>query len=274
VLEAAAAFAKALLYGALLSAAGASLATASLRASAAIALYASRVVRTGALAVMALTIVAATLLFVRLGAAFDRPTLAAVFSSGSGAALALQLAGAALLLTPTVDDVSGALWRIPAALIMTASVVFNGHAAALSPLAGLVAMAHVAAAAWWVGALWLLRRACVTADDAEIVRLVMSFSSVAVRVIAGLIAAGVALIVVLLDWDRPLVRSGYVLALVMKLIFVALVLGVAAYNKSRLSARLPGEIDALRRNITVELGLIACVLLATAVLTTYFSPET
>jgi putative copper export protein len=248
------------------------LAAASLRLSAALGAYAARVMRVAAAALIALNLALIALLFVRLGGAFDEPTLAAVFSSGPGAALALQIAGAALLLAPTVEDSSSVHWRIPAALIMTASAVFNGHAAANSPFAGLLAMAHVTAAAWWVGSLWLLRRACLDADSESVASLVHGFSSVAVRVVAGLIAAGVALIAALLDWDT-LALTDYVLTLLVKLALVVFVLSVAAYNKFRLTSRLPHETDALRRNITGELGLIAGIVLVTAVLTTYFAPE-
>ena len=71
---------------------------------------------------------------------------------------------------------------------MMAAVVFNGHAAAMSPTTGLVAMIHVTAAAWWVASLSMLYRACVDADSDDLVRLVLRFSSLAVFVVAGLIA--------------------------------------------------------------------------------------
>jgi putative copper export protein len=51
------------------------------------------------------------------------------------------------------------------------------------------------------------------------------------------------------------------------------VLGLAIYNKLQLTPRLPREAAALRRSITNEFAAIACVLLVTAVLTTYFAPE-
>lgn len=273
MLEIAAALVKALLYGALLSAAGTPLAVVLLRPSAALAGYATRVMRVAATAAIALSVLAAALLFVRLGGAFDQPTLTAVFSSGPGAALALQMAGAALLLTPVDDDLSGHLWRITGVLTMMSSVVFNGHAAAMSPAAGLVAMIHVTAAAWWAGSLWLLHRACVDADRDALLRLVLKFSSLAVFVVAGLVAAGVVLIVALIDFSTSPWLTDYVLTLALKLAFVVLVLALAAYNKFQLTPRLPQATEQLRRSVTIELGAIACVLTTTAVLTTYFSPE-
>lgn len=273
MLDAVAALAKGLLYGALLTAAGAPLAAASLRQSAALSEYAMRVMRIAAVVAIALNLLIAALLFVRLGGAFDQPTLDAVFSSGPGAALLLQLTGAALLLTPTDDDASGHAWRITAALCMTASVAFNGHAAAMSFPTGLLAMAHVTAASWWVGSLWLLRRACNNSGGDELVRLVTRFSSLAIRIVAGLIVAGVTLIIALVDFDVSPLLTDYVRTLVLKLACVAAVLALATYNRLQLTPRLPSGAEALHRSITAEFAAIACVLLTTAVLTTYFAPE-
>jgi putative copper export protein len=273
VLEVWAALVKASLYGALLSAAGVPLAVWSLLPASPLADYAMRVMRVAAVAVIALSLAAAALLFIRLGGAFDQPTFSAVFSSGPGAALALQIAGAALLLAPADEDLSGHLWRMTGALTMTASVVFNGHAAALTPTAGLVAMIHVTAASWWVGSLWVLRRTCVEADRDAMVRVVLKFSWLAVFIVAGLILAGVVLIIALIDFSSSPWLTDYVLTLALKLAFVAVVLMLAAYNKFQLTPRLPREAARLRRSIHVELMVIACVLVTTAVLTTYFAPE-
>jgi copper transport protein len=273
MLDAVAALAKSLMYGALLSASGVPLAAAFLRPSEALRDYALRVMRIAAVAAIMLNLLIAALLFVRLGGGFDQPTFNAVFSSGSGAALLLQLTGAALLLTPAEDGVSGHAWRIAAALAMTASVAFNGHAAAIGLPAGLLTMAHVTAASWWVGSLWLLRRACVSEIADDLVRLVIRFSSLAVRVVGGLIVAGVALIVALVNFNLSFWLTDYVQTLALKLAFAALVLGLAIYNKRKLTPRLPREAATLRRSITAEFAAIACVLLVTAVLTTYFAPE-
>jgi putative copper export protein len=273
MLDAVAALAKGLMYGALLSASGVPLAAAFLRPSESLRDYALRVMRIAVVAALALNLLIAALLFVRLGGGFDQPTFNAVFSSGSGAALLLQLTGAALLLTPAEDGISGHAWRIAAALAMTASVAFNGHAAAIGLPAGLLTMAHVTAASWWVGSLWLLHRACISEVGDDLVRLVTRFSSLAVRVVGGLIAAGVALIVALVNFDLSFWLTDYVRTLALKLAFAALVLGLAIYNKLKLTPRLPREAAVLRRSITAEFAAIACVLLVTAVLTTYFAPE-
>jgi putative copper export protein len=274
VLDQLAAVAEALLYGALLSAAGVPLAAAWLRAPAVIGGYATRITRRAALLVILASIALTALLFARLGGAFDDATLGAIFDSGAGAALALQVSGAALLFTP-VDDESADAWRGSASVAMVGSFAFNSHAAAVGVTTGLLAAAHAAAAAWWIGSLWLLRRVCFTAEIDDLVRLVDRFSALAVRVVAGLIVVGIALILILIDFQASPWLTDYVLVLSLKLVLVALVLALAIYNRLRLVRRLrydSGAAMQLRRTITAELLVIGAVLLVTALLTTFFSP--
>lgn len=274
MLDQLAALAEAVLYGALLSAAGVPLAAAWLRAPAVIGRYATGITRRAAGLVILASAAITVLLFARLEGALDDPTLGALFNSGAGAALALQLSGAALMFAP-VDDESGDSWRSSASLAMTASFAFNGHAAAVGVTTGLLATVHAVAAAWWIGSLWLLRRACVTADIDDVVRLVDRFSALAVRVVAGLIVAGVVLIGILIDFERSPWLTDYVLVLGSKLALVGLVLALAIYNRFRIARRLRDDAAAavqLRKTITAELLVIGAVLGVTAVLTTFFSP--
>jgi putative copper export protein len=276
VLDAFAAVVKALLYGALLSAAGTPLAAISLRSPALVGDRASRLMRRAALLTIALSVISSIVLFARLGGEFDTPTLGAVFSSGPGAALALQIAGAALLLTPVSEDTAGALWLSSGALVITASLAFNGHAAASSAGAGIVATIHATAIAWWIGSLWLLRHVCTSAPAEDIAAIVQRFSKHALLIIAALVVTGGGLIWTLVDFSKSPMMQSYEWMLVLKLAFVALALLIATYNKFRLTPWLGTHSSAatsLRLTIAVELGVIACVLIITAVLTTYFSPE-
>ena len=276
MLDALAALIKALLYGALLSAAGTPLAAVSLRSPALVGQRASWIMHRAALLTIALSIVSSIVLFVRLGGEFDPPTLGAVFSSGPGAALALQIAGAALLLTPVSEDTSGALWLSSGAVVITASLAFNGHAAAASAAAGIVAMIHATAIAWWIGSLWLLRYVCETAAAEEIAAIVKRFSAHAVLIVAALVVSGSGLIWTLVDFSKSPLLQSYEWMLILKLAFVAMLLLLAVYNKFRLTPWLHSHesaVRSLRLTITTELGVIACVLIVTAILTTYFAPE-
>ena len=181
MLDGFAAFAKALIYAALLTAAGVQLSIASLRPSADAETFAIRIRQRASLLLVLLSLASTLLLFVRLGGEFDEPTLGAVFASGPGAALALQLSGAMMLLLPFGDDESTRSWRLSGALVMTASAAFNGHSAAMGPTAGFVAMVHVTAAAWWVGSLWQLHYACGCLPAQDIAARVVRFSTMAIR---------------------------------------------------------------------------------------------
>lgn len=189
-----------------------------------------------------------------------------------------QLVGSALLLAfGAARDFSRAL-SIVGALTLIGSFGINGHSASTSPWAGAVATAHVATGAWWLGALLLLRPACRTCSPDELQKLVRRFSVQAMIVVGGLVLAGVALILTLVDFNHSGWSSPYAQVLVVKLAFAASVLGLAAYNRFRLTPDLCAEdgraIVSLRRSIAAEIFLIIGVLAATAALTTYTSPHT
>jgi putative copper export protein len=277
VLDVAAALLKAALYAFALTAAGAALAAASLRPWPALEQYGLKLMRSGAVATLLLSVLTALLLIARLGGAFDAPTLSAVFDSGSGAALALQIAGAVLLLMAVGDDAFTRGWRAANALIIVLSFAFSGHAAAMSASASLVVFLHIAAAAWWVGSLWTLRRACESNDVRAITELVARFSRIGVYIVGALVVAGVVLIFTLVDFERSPWFTEYVLLLIVKVSLAALALGVAIHNKLRLTPPLlryePAAAGALRRTINAELAVIGAVAIATAILTTYASPH-
>ena len=96
--------------------------------------------------------------------------------------------------------------------------------------------------------------------------------------VGNLVAAGILLVFTLVDFSRPDWLSPYAQLLALKVALAAGVLGLAAYNKFRLTPRLSAGDDAatgaLRRSIELELFVIVCVLAATAILTTYTSPHT
>lgn len=275
MLDLLAAILKALLYAALLSCVGAVFASATLR-TAGLREIAVRISRRGAMAVFAANIAGVIVLLLRLGGSFDSDTLSTVLSSSTGAALFMQITGAILLLT-WQDDPTAHGARLAFAALMLLSFGFSGHASAVGPFEGLFAAVHVVAAAWWVGSLWLLRFACRHFDLAATSGVVNTFSALAVRIIAALAITGLLLIYVLADLSALPSLTPYEQNLVRKLVLVVGVLGLAAYNKYRLTPRLVnGDIDAqttLRRSIDVELALIAAILIATAITTTYTSPH-
>jgi putative copper resistance protein D len=277
MLDALAAIAQALLYGGVLFGAGGVLASATLRPNVDVAETLRRTVRRGAWLTIAATLFGLALLVLRLGDSLDATILQAVLMSNVGGAAALRLSGATLLLvTPSVEeDEFGRGMHLTAAVLVLAGFSFSGHAAADGIVSGLIAALHVGVAGWWMSSLVALRSASVGATP-DALALVARFSALAVFAITLLIVAGGVLIAVLIDFS-PFVFTPYARNLSIKLLVVALVLGLAAYNRFALTARvLAGDSKALRtlqRAIEIEMWLIAAVLLATAIMTTYTSPH-
>lgn len=277
MLEAFAALAQALLYAGVLFASGGVLAAATLRTSDMASRVLWRIVRVGAVLTLLATILGVVLLIVRLGADIDASILSAVLMSNVGAAAALRLSGSILLLvTPgSQDDSFGRSMHVTAAALVIASFAYSGHAASEGIGSGIVAALHVAVAAWWAGSLVALRFACAQSAD-EAVPLVRRFSSIAVAMIAALVVAGGVMIAVLVDFTAN-EFTPYARNLAIKIGIALCVLAIAAYNKFRLTDRVLGREPAatgkLRRAIEIELALLAAVLIATAILTTYSSPH-
>jgi putative copper export protein len=274
MLEACAAIFRALLYGGVLSCAGVVFAERSLSRPE-LSHFAARIARRSGWLAIAATLAGALILVLRLGGQFDATTLSAVLNSGFGAATAMQLAGAGMLLA-SLEDPTARTMRLASALLMTLSFALSGHAPAVDLANGLLVFVHTSAAAWWVGSLWLLRYACNQLDFAIISVAVGRFSALAVILVGALVFAGLMLIRTLLNFDQLPELSAYEQTLAIKIGIVAAVLGVAAYNKFRLTPRLAARdataVTSLRSTITVELVLIGAVIAATAILTTYTAP--
>jgi putative copper export protein len=276
MLEALTALLKLVLYAGVLSGSGAVLAEATLRPSAEDTRYLTKVARWASAVVLVACPLITLILIMRLGGELDEPTLTAVFHSGSGAALFLQLTGAVLLLTSGSDDGS-ILLRLSYAILPLLGFAFSGHAAAVGPTEGIVAVLHVSAAAWWVGSLHLLRERCAHAQFAHVVALVARFSSMAFILAGALVILGLALIMILVDFsaDPWLTPYGWILGA--KVCVVGAVLAVAGYNRRRLTPRLnAGDTSAaaaLHSTVNIEMALIATVLAITSILTTYASPH-
>jgi copper resistance protein D len=274
MLDALAAILKTLLYAGVLSCAGVVFA-ARLLVAPELERAMTQVIRRGALLAIVAVFASTILLVVRLGGALDPVTLSAIFVSGLGAATAMLLIGSGLLLVLLKYPSSSA--HVAAATLLTFSFALSGHAPTIGFIAGLVIAIHVSAAAWWIGSLWLLRHACGESDFNIVAHAVHRFSAVALRLVGVLVIAGVVLLYALLTVDQLRPFSAYAQVVVMKLAIVASVLGVATYNKFRLTPRLAagdsGAVSILRKSIHIELVLIAAVLATTAILTTYTSPE-
>ena len=276
MLEALTVLLKVALYAGLLSASGAAFAQVTLRLLPDEAAHLTHVMRRGAVLILCACPLIQLVLIQQLSGEFDRATLTAVFASSSGAALFLQMTGAALLLMSSTDD-EAVLVRLSYALLPMLGFAFSGHAAGIGPVEGSVAVVHVSLAAWWVGSLYSLRRGCAHSQLDRLVVVISRFSSVAFISTGALVIAGLVLVMILVDFNNDPWLSPYGQILGAKLCIVGVVLGLASYNRRRLTPRLlAGDgtaLKTLQRTINVELALIAAVLAVTAILTTYTSPH-
>jgi uncharacterized membrane protein len=164
--------------------------------------------------------------------------------------------------------------------------VLAGHAAApstLRPVNLLAQWLHLLAAGVWAGGLvWLLagllnrpRQApqsdTTTADGAvDRVQAVIRFSRLALPVVGVLAVTGLNRALDLAGGWSGLTETGFGRVLDLKLLLFAGLLVLAARNRYRLLPTLAGpagRLGALRRSVTAEVGLVAAVLLAAALLT-------
>jgi copper transport protein len=164
--------------------------------------------------------------------------------------------------------------------------VLAGHAAAPSSLRPLNLAAQwlhlVAVGAWAGGLVWLLAGLLGRDHPAPAtgnpnggapvgrVQAVVRFSRLALPVVAVIAVTGLVRALDLAGGWRGLLDTGFGRVLDLKLLVFAAVLALAARNRYRLVPALvtrAGSLGALRRSVAGEVALVACVLLAAAVLT-------
>jgi copper transport protein len=252
-----------------------------------------------------------TVILAALGAAWFIYLTASEAGGGSAAlraSLGILGPGSAVTVLALVAGVALSLLGQPvaAALCGMAAVVglgLSGHIAGTPPawLSRPVHALHAAAAALWLGSLVVLlrRRRAARGVGAAAVDTVASataagsaagsdpagggrktlarFSRFAPWTIGALLAAGTTMVLIQSGSVQALIASRYGLYLAIKLGLVVLLLGLAAYNRWRLTRpALAGDTRAeagLRRSIGAELGLFALILAATALLGTTVPPR-
>jgi copper transport protein len=212
-----------------------------------------------------------------LGGGFDSLTDTAFLEDSLrgplGAACAVSLLGFVLLL---VSARRFPEWAWIGAAMSLGGFLIEGHTRTKDPVWAMMALdgVHLGAAAAWLGGLvalvvWLRGEPVATRRAMAVSR----FSSMALWALAALTAAGVGMSLIVLPTLDALVDTGYGLTLITKVVLVAVVVAVGAYNRWRLVPRIAatdgGEAAATRRltlTIRSELTILALVLATTAVL--------
>jgi copper transport protein len=181
-------------------------------------------------------------------------------------ASAVAATGAAAAAIALVDRSAAAFALVPA-LVLLAAPTFAGHS--LDPgrswLAVPLDLLHVVAAALWVGGLFALVVAVPRANaGAKVVAAATRrFSRLALAAVVVLAATGAGRAFVELSSVAQLWTTGYGQALLVKTALFLCALGVAAVSRSRVSR----AVERVRASATVELVLVAGIVVAVAVLT-------
>lgn len=196
---------------------------------------------------------------------------------GWGRAWLLQLAAAAVALAGILGGRT--LLVVLAAAALAPTPALQGHAAGVESLPGIALVAdagHVLAAGAWLGALATLVLAAIPAlrlhshpeYPQRLGQLVRRFSPLALGAVALLAASGLVSALFHLAEPADLYATEYGRMLLLKLFFVALVLGTGWYNWRRARPRLDAASGAaaLYRAATLELLFAGAALAATAVL--------
>ena len=152
-------------------------------------------------------------------------------------------------------------------------------------LAGKVNAVHILAASTWLGTLLVLtlvgvrgvaKSGATGLQRTELIRdLVNSFSPIALTAATIVVITGATTAWLHLKRFSALYTTGYGIALIVKLILVAIVVALGAWNWKRVRPTLGDEGSdlAIRRSATMELAFAALVLIATSVLVTLPSPK-
>ena len=207
------------------------------------------------------------------------PVLSRMLVAGPlGESLAARVAGLTLLAIFFLGSRTPKAVGLAGAALVCISFALRGHVLA-EPRALLAVLltAHLLGIAFWAAALFALHRMTRLDDPVRVGIAAREFGRKALWVVPGLALAGVGLLLLLAGNPLNTLATPYGRFLAVKLAIFLLLLGLAAFNRLRLTPALEGG-DAgarirLRRSIEMEAAAVSAILLTTSTLTTLSSPE-
>lgn len=217
-----------------------------------------------------------------LAGMWDRTYLEILWQSGVGVSYQLRLIGwfglLILLFVLRLNTKAAkpiALLYLLVSLIIAASFTWVGHTAEQAIWVRLALALHLFIAMWWVGFLYPLRQWCQVFPVNTLQLLMHEFGKQASVLVALLLLAGVGVAYTLEQSIENLFFSSHGNILLLKLGGVAAILGLAALHKLRLVPSLTNSQSALalRRSISIEMGIAMLILIITAVLSTLVGPS-
>jgi putative copper resistance protein D len=201
-----------------------------------------------------------------------------VWDSPLGFSIAVRLVGLALICAILLPKRLGRPLATVGVILVAASFVLRGHALEEPRLvlATLLTL-HILGLAFWIGAFAPLYRLSGANTASVAGQISHDFGRLAVWVVGGLTLAGGMTLWLLTGNPLDALLTPYGQFIAIKLGVFLGIIGLAAWNKWRLTPALlrqePGAGRHLRLSIRAEALLIALVLLTTAVLTTVSAPE-
>ncbi len=203
----------------------------------------------------------------------DLEMLGLLWSTPVGTAMALRLCGLGVLIVGLFMARGGLALSALGGITAVWSFGHIGHISDRGSAVLDVALTlHLITVAIWIGILTPLQRlARETATYAEAAKVGHRFGLVASFTVPALIVAGGYMSYTLVGSIAALIQTGYGQALVIKVLLVAVLLGLAAANKLRFMPRLragdPTAANHLAKSISIEWLVVVLVLAITAVLT-------
>ena len=203
----------------------------------------------------------------------DLEMLGLLWSTPVGTAIALRLFGLGVLIVGLFMARGGIVLSALGGVVAVWSFGHIGHISDRGRVVLDVALTlHLITVAIWIGILTPLQRlARETATYAEAAKVGHRFGLVASFTVPALIVAGGYMSYTLVGSIPALIQTGYGQALIIKVLLVAILLGLAAANKLRFMPRLKaGDASAakhLTKSISIEWVVVVLVLAVTAVLT-------
>ena len=201
-----------------------------------------------------------------------------ILRAGEGRASGVRIAGLALMLFTLSKNPAFRAPAIVGAVAASTSFAWVGHIHALVPntAPSLLLSLHLLSAAFWLGALPPLLIIVTDAHEPQIAAAAARFGKLALRVVALLLAAGASLLFMLIGSAGPFWASDYGRMMAIKLLAVAALLSLAAWNKLALTPELlQGDTRAMvkfRRSLLTEMSIGVLILMTTAAFTTLTGP--
>jgi len=160
-------------------------------------------------------------------------------------------------------------------LLSTTSFTLVGHTSTTPHrlAAAVLITLHLLVIAFWLGSLWPLYLAAGREQPSVTARVIDAFSMAAAWVVPLILLAGIGLTALLLP-SLAAFRQPYGQLLLAKVTGFAVLMAMASLNKWHFGpACAEGDTVAFKRTVVIEYVLICIVLAATAVMTTFYSPE-